>query len=110
MAEIKQKRTALDTVKAVANLEDQIKAKTAANEKRKKIWGALSLFISRNGGYLVSPPHVKRLVIEVPQYSELPDKLFDLGYDLTPAGTSTRIVGGAFVPVVAYYFVIPMEK
>jgi hypothetical protein len=46
----------------------------------------------------------------VPQFSELPDKLFDLGYELTPAGTSTRIVGGAFVPVVAYYFVIPMGK
>ena len=32
MAEIKQKRKPLDTIKAVISLEDQIKAKTAANE------------------------------------------------------------------------------
>ena len=107
MAEIKQKRKPLDTIKAVISLEDQIKAKTAANEKRKELWGALSLFISRNGGYLISPPHVKRLLVEVPQFSELPDKLLDLGYQLMPAGSNTRIIGGQFVPVACYAFTIP---
>jgi hypothetical protein len=101
MVEIRPKRKPLDVIKAVANLEDQIKAKAAATENRKLLWQALNQFISRHGGYLISPPHVKRLLVEVPQYSELPDKLADLGYNLQMAHTNTRIIGGNFVPVVA---------
>jgi hypothetical protein len=96
--------------KARKNFEEQIKLDIAMNEKRKQLWSALNLFIARNGGYLISPPHAKRLLVEVPQYSELPDKLLDLGYNLQMAGTNTRIIGGNIVPVMAYYFTIPMGK
>jgi hypothetical protein len=110
MAE-RPKRNSLDVTKAVANFEGQIKAKVAATENRKLLWQALNQFISRNGGYLISPPHIKRLLIEVPQYSELPDKLLDLGYQLAPAGANTtRIIGGRFVPVTCYSFTIPLGK
>jgi hypothetical protein len=96
--------------KARKNFEEQIKLDIAVNEKRKQLWSALNLFIARNGGYLISPPHAKRLLVEVPQYSELPDKLLDLGYQLMPAGSNTRIIGGQFVPVVCYAFIIPSGK
>jgi hypothetical protein len=85
--------------KARRDFEAELKAKQALSDKYKAIWSALNLFIARNGGYLISPPHAKRLLIEVPQYSELPDKLADLGYDLQPTGSNTRIEGGQFVPV-----------
>ena len=42
MAEIRQKKKPLDTVKAVVNFEDQIKAKVAATKNRKQLWGARS--------------------------------------------------------------------
>jgi hypothetical protein len=48
--------------------------------------------------------------MEVPQYSELPDKLLDLGYQLTPAGSNTRIIRGQFVLVACYAFTIPSGK
>jgi hypothetical protein len=95
VAEIKQKRTPLDTVKAVVDFEDQIKAKVAATQTRRKLWQALNEFISRRGGYLISPPHAKRLCVEVPQYSTLPDELIDLGYNLQPGGANTRAQGSA---------------
>jgi hypothetical protein len=111
MAGIRPEKKPLDVMKAAVNFEQKLKAEVAANENRKRLWGALNLFISRNGGYLISPPHAKRLLVEMPQYSELADKLMDLGYQLTPAGTNnTRIIGGKFVPVLTYYFVLPMGK
>jgi len=77
------------------------------------MWSDLCIpshYISRNGGYLISPPHAKRLLVEVPQYSELPEKLFDLGYDLRLTGTNTRVTAQGFVPVVCYSSTIPLEK
>jgi hypothetical protein len=92
------------------SFEQEIKARTAATENRKLLWQALNQFISRNGGYLTSPPHAKPLLVEVPQYSELPDKLADLGYQLAAGSNTTRIIGGKFVPVTCYNLTIPLRK
>jgi hypothetical protein len=70
----------------------------------------LNSFITRNGGFLVSLTAEKYLRVEIPNESELPDKLFDFGYHLTAMGTNTRIVGGHFLPVCVYTFCIPLEK
>jgi hypothetical protein len=67
-------------------------------------------FISRNGGWLISLPTAKYLRIEAPNESELPDRLFDLSYELKPMGTKTRIATGRFMPVRVYAFQIPLGK
>jgi hypothetical protein len=46
----------------------------------------------------------------MPAHSELADRLFDLGYDLMPAGSAERIKGGKFLPVTCYTFTIPLGK
>ncbi len=89
---------------------EQIKAKAALSEKYKALWSGLNDFIHRNGGWLVSLPSEQWLRMEARQDSELPDKLYDLGYDLQPAGSNTRIEGGQFVPVACYTFTIPLGK
>jgi hypothetical protein len=92
------------------DFEQQIKLDAAANERRKDLWHALNLFISRNGGFLVSQPYSKQLLVEVPEFSDLPGKLFDLGYDLRLTGATTRIVAGGFMPVECFSFTIPLVR
>ncbi len=78
--------------------------RAAAERKRRELWPAIN-----HGGWLVSAPAERDLRVEVPHGSELPDRLFDLGYDPRPAGTNTRISGGLFVPVCVYTFQIPLR-
>jgi hypothetical protein len=96
--------------KARRNFEAELKAKAALSEKYKALWSALNAFIHRNGGWLVSLPYERCLRLEARQDSELPDKLYDLGYDLKLTGSNTRIEGGCFLPVSVYQFQIPLGK
>ena len=92
------------------NFETQLKAKAALSDKYKAVWSGLNHFIHRNGGWLVSLPHERCLRMEARQDSELPDKLYDLGYDLKLVCSNTRIEGGWFLPVSVYQFQIPLGK
>ncbi len=107
---VRPQRKPAETAKIIANFEQQNKLRAAAEENRRNLWHGLNHFISRNGGFLISPPYSKQLLIEVPQFCDLPDKLADLGYTLHPAHTGTRIIGGVFTPVQAYQFTIPTVK
>lgn len=64
----------------------------AANfEARRRLWEALSEFVSSNGGWVTSLPGVKDLRIECRQGSDLPIKLRAAGYSVRAAGAGTRI-------------------
>jgi hypothetical protein len=107
VAEIKQKRKPLDTVKIVANFEQELKLKQAEAAKRRELWNALNQFVrTNNKGWLVSPPGAS-IRIECPPDSELPDLLVDRGFALQSLGTGTRIEGGKFLPVCIYGLRIP---
>jgi hypothetical protein len=96
--------------KVKPNFEQELKTRAQQGEKYKKLWALLHEFIWRRGGFLISSSGEKTLRLEVPQFSELPDELENLGYRLRPAGSSTRIVGGHFVPVLCFQFRIPLGK
>jgi hypothetical protein len=64
---------------------------TAGSEQRRKLWEALSEFITSQGGWVVSLPGKQDLRIEAPQGSALPSKLIELGYSPRHCGSSTRI-------------------
>ena len=96
--------------KAVLDLEQKRKFDIATNEKQRELWHALNNYISRHGGFLISPPAEKYLRVEIPQYSALADGLHDLGYDLREAGTGERIVGGKFLPTRIFRFQIPLPR
>jgi hypothetical protein len=105
MAQIKAKDPKA-TAKAILDIEQKRKLDIAAAENRKLLFQALSEFISRRGGYLVSPVHAKRLCVEVPQFSTLPDELIDLGYDLKLGPTNTRVTAQGLTPFLSYFFAI----
>jgi hypothetical protein len=110
MAPIQPKKKPADTIKAVLNFEDEIKRKQAEAAKRRELQTALGRFIHTNGGWLVSSPSEAVLRIEARPDSDLPDKLFDLGFQLRPAGTGERIWGGRILPVSIFTFQIPPVK
>src|SRR5262249_39049486 len=60
---------------------------------------------------LISAPHERVLRVEIPHNSTstLADELYDLGYDLRPMGSNTRIIGGYFVPVQIFAFELPVR-
>jgi hypothetical protein len=88
------------------NFEEQIKAREAAIIKQRELWSVLNLFVSRNGGWLVSAPSERPLRLEVPIYSELPDKLFDLGYALQPPDgvSGERMIGDRITQILCFKF------
>ncbi len=99
-----------ETSRLKRDFEQEIKFRGQQAEKYQNLWETLNQFIRQSGGFLISSPAEKYLRIEVPNESALPDKLFDLGYDLRPAGANTRIVGGRFLPVRVYSFRIPAGR
>jgi hypothetical protein len=106
VAEIKQKRKPLDTVKIVANFEQELKAKEAAIAKRRALFHAINHFVRGHGAWLVSSPG-DALRVEAKPDSEVADLLSDRGFALQSLGTGTRIEGGRFVPVCIYALRIP---
>jgi hypothetical protein len=90
--------------------KEQERQRAAAIEKQRQIWKALNEFIRRRGGHLTSTEHARPLIVQIPQFSELADELYNLGYDLTPAGSSTWIENGQFKPVQVFHFQIPMPR
>jgi hypothetical protein len=92
------------------SIEEQTKLFDAMRNRHEKLRAAITAYCHRNGGYLISLPTDKVLRLEVPGASELPDKLFDLGYDLRSAGSNTRIIGDRLVPVRVYTFQISPGK
>jgi hypothetical protein len=71
-------------------------------EKRRKLWAAINDFVVANGGWIVSPPGTQNLRIEVPERSDLPAKLIDLGYRPLNIGQASRLAAkpGAITPWV----------
>ena len=71
-------------------------------ETRRRLWEALHKFISDNGGWIVSPKHSTEIRIEVPEQSNLPGKLTDLGYRPLAIGQCTRLTpkAGSSLPWV----------
>jgi hypothetical protein len=67
------------------------------------------LFVSRNGRWLISLPSEKDVRLKVPSGQNY-RTLFDLGYDLKPVGSNTRIAAGRFMAVRVYAFQIPLGK
>jgi len=60
-------------------------------EQRRKLWEALTAYITSNGGWVTGLPGTKHLRVEVPRDSALPAKLMEFGYSLRHCGTGTRI-------------------
>jgi hypothetical protein len=92
------------------SIDEQVKHFDAIRDRREKLRAALSAYVHRNGGWVTSSVIEPRLRIECPQFSELPDRLHDLGYNLQPAGTNTRATAQGLVPVVCYSFTISASK
>jgi hypothetical protein len=69
----------------------------AMSERRRKLWQALHEFIRDNGGWVVSPPGAD-LRIEIPERSELPAKLTELGYRPLSIGQATRLTNKPGAP------------
>jgi hypothetical protein len=92
--------------------DEQMKARQAAIAGQRELWSAINLFVARNGAWLISAPGERPLRIEVPLYSELPDKLHDLGYDLYPPEGSSgeRIEGGKILQTLRFQFQIPLPR
>jgi hypothetical protein len=65
---------------------------------------ALSRFIEKKGGLLISSPNEQWVRMEVPEDSKLPDELFELGYELRYSGANSRITAQGFTPVDCYTF------
>ena len=68
-----------------------------------RMW-ALSRFIEKKGGLLISSPNEQWVRMEVPEDSKLPDELFELGYELRYSGANSRITAQGFTPVDCYTF------
>jgi hypothetical protein len=60
-------------------------------EARRKLWEALSAYVSGEGGWVVSLPGAQSLRIECRQGSDLPIKLRALNYSVRAVGAGTRI-------------------
>ena len=76
------------------------RSETAGFEQRRKLWEALSAFVSKQGGWVVSAPGNRQMRIEIALGSSLPAKLSELGYDPIHCGTTTRITGTGSVETI----------
>jgi hypothetical protein len=92
------------------NFEAELKQQTAAIAKRRELERALSRVVQAGGGWLTSPPGASVLRIEARPGSDLPDRLYDAGFDLRPAGTAEKLWGGKILPVNCFSFKIPGGK
>jgi hypothetical protein len=79
------------TVREWVNDRRPVRSISVEFEKRRRLWEAMSAFVTGEGGWVTSLPGVKHLRIEVLQGSALPAKLIELGYSVRTAGTGTRI-------------------
>jgi len=75
--------------------------------QHKRLWGALSEFIHKSGGWLISSPGEKYLRVEVERGSSLPMKLTEFGYDVRSAGVSTRVTSNGLLPTEFISFTLP---
>ena len=66
---------------------------SAELEKRRRLWEALSAWVSQHGGWFVSLPGNREIRIEIPQGSSIPARLQEFGFFPRHCGTSTRITG-----------------
>ena len=76
------------------NPPDRSEINKKVSEKQKKLWEALSAYITQQGGWVVSVPGLKVLRLEIPQGSSLASKLSELGWVPRHAGTGTRLSPG----------------
>lgn len=67
-------------------------------EKRRQLWDAINVFVTKHGGWIVSPPGSVELRIEVPERSDLREKLTELGYRPLAIGQATRLTGKSSAP------------
>jgi hypothetical protein len=103
-------RTMVAHPKKPVSIEQQARQFDETRDRHRKLWDGINQFVSRHGGHVVSPPYTKRLLIQVPQFSEIPDRLYDLGFvDLAAAGTSTRVTPQGLEPVICFSFSIPVK-
>lgn len=71
-------------------------ARKLSVEQRQELFDALNKWITKQGGWIVSPPGAKYIRVEIPQGSSLPVQLEKAGHRLRHAGMTTRIDGGIF--------------
>jgi hypothetical protein len=62
------------------------------------LWDALHAFVSKNGSGVVSPSGAQDLRIEIPERSDLPAKLNELGYRPLNMGQATRLTNKPGAP------------
>jgi hypothetical protein len=79
------------TVREWVNDRRPVRLTSVEFEKRRRLWEALSAFVTGEGGWVTSLPGVIHLRVEVPQGSALPARLIELGYSVRTAGSGTRI-------------------
>src|SRR5262245_26019583 len=74
------------------------------SEQQKRLWDAVNDYVTQNGGWVVSVPHLRDVRVELPKDSALAIKLTEFGYAIVAAGTSTRVTtkGLEVVDVVAF--------
>jgi hypothetical protein len=109
MAPTQPKKPA-DTVQSVLAAENEMKRKQAEAAKRRELESTLGRFIQQYGGWLVSAPGAPVLRVEARPGSDLPDRLYDAGFDLMPSGTGQKLWGGKMLPVNCFSFKIPVGK
>jgi hypothetical protein len=68
-------------------------------ERRKALLKVLVEYCQAAGGHVVSLPGASTVRIEVPQGSDLPVKLADLGWKPIQCGSSTRVTRHGIEPV-----------
>jgi hypothetical protein len=92
-------------------------------ERQKSLWEGLNEFITRSGGWVVSPRDVSPVRFEIRAGSDLPSALRQLGYEIRNAGINERCLPImsehgrnqktqreqiGLVPVEIYEFIIPI--
>jgi hypothetical protein len=70
-----------------------------SERRRQNLLEALTKFISANDGHVISPPGQRFIRIEIPQGSNLPVSLAEMGYQPVLCGTTTRISYRGFDPM-----------
>ena len=60
---------------------------------RMRLWHALNNLVTKSGGHITSIPGMKRVRFQMPEGSDLPDKLSELGYVVEYRCTELRCTG-----------------
>jgi hypothetical protein len=73
-----------------------------AAKERRELFDALCSLIQTNNGWVVSVPLANTVRFECLPNSRLPTRLAELGFDVRPAGVTSRVLPGAIRETLVY--------